>query len=78
VVEELLVAVRTTNIATFILLKPFIKKICSVPIPLSDAPYQVSLLYRGSHTCGGEVSSKFNLKVEESQVVSTNNPLLRI
>lgn len=22
-------------------------------IPLSEAPYQVSLLYRGSHTCGG-------------------------
>jgi hypothetical protein len=25
-----------------------------VPIPLSDAPYQVSLLFRGSHICGGE------------------------
>lgn len=30
------------------------------PIPLSEAPYQISLLYRGFHTCGGKTHLNTN------------------
>lgn len=33
------------------------------PIPLSAAPYQVSLLYRGYHTCGGKTHLTVNQEV---------------